>query len=340
LFPSVEWQMTHSSRLRSKAPVPSDLPASDLARLKWLDPNNVARFTRKEPARPKAANNEAVLENVLHLTDEIFGHLSVFEQFGETTSRGANSGARKKLACENERKGLLRAERELWRVYSSLRRTRERFLKEQLKSLGISGRSRGLKIHIGSAGYIIKDWINIDAGGADLALNVNWGLPFPDNSVSFVYCAHMLEHLRYNDQAPAFVRDILRVLAPGATARFVVPDLRKLLAAYANHDRDFFADRQKSYPLNNGFMNDGVANLDYVLLYSGAGSQALNYNHKFGYDCTTVCKLLLDAGFRRAIESQYQRSSHVELRVDDSSFDAQAERPGGSHFSVFVEANK
>jgi hypothetical protein len=332
--------MANTSRLTGKAPVPSDLPACDLARLKWLDPNDVTRFTRKEPVLAKGASNEAVLENILHLTDEIFGQLSVFEQFAETTARGAGSDSRKKLECPDERKGLLRAERELRKIYSSLRRSRERFLKQQLKSLGISGRSKDLKINIGSAGYTIKDWINIDAGGADLALNVNWGLPFPDNSVSFVYCAHMLEHLRYSDQAPAFLRDILRVLAPGGIVRFVVPDLRKLLVAYANDDREFFADRQKFYPLNDGFMNDGAANLDYVLLYCGAGAQALNYNHKFGYDCTTLCKLLLDAGFGRAIESQFQRSSHPELRVDDFSFDARAERPTGSHFSLFVEASK
>jgi SAM-dependent methyltransferase len=312
----------------------------DLARLKWLDPNDVTRFSRKEPVVRDGASNEDVLENIMRLTDEIFGYLSVFEQFPETTARGAVSQARNRQEASSERAGLLRAERELWAVYAALRDRRERFVGKQLEALGIGDCSQGLKLHIGSAGYLIEGWINIDAGGADLALNINWGLPFPDNSVTFAYSAHVLEHLRYRDQAPPFVREVLRVLAPGGTVRFVVPDLRKLLTAYAEGDGKFFSDRQKFYPLSHGFMNGDVANLDYVLLYSGAGPQNLNYNHKFGYDAHTLCKLLMDAGFASAVESQFQRSAHPELRVDDFSFDAKAESHGGRHYSLFVEAKK
>ena len=312
----------------------------DLVRLKWLDPKDVTRFSRKEPVIQAGASNEDVLQNIMRLTDEIFDHLSVFEQFPETTARGAVSQARNRWEASGERAGLLRAERELWTVYAALRDRRERFVGEQLQTLGIEGHSHGLKLHIGSAGYLIEGWINIDAGGADLALNINWGLPFPDNSVAFAYSAHVLEHLRYSDQAPVFVREVLRVLAPGGTVRFVVPDLRKLFTAYAEGDREFFSDRHKFYPLNDGFMNGDVANLDYVLLYGGAGPQNLNYNHKFGYDAHTLCKLLIAAGFASAIESEFQQSMHPELRIDDFSFDARAESHGGRHYSLFVEARK
>jgi SAM-dependent methyltransferase len=312
----------------------------DLVRLKWLDPNDVTRFNRKEPVVQDGASNEDVLQNIMRLTDEIFGYLSVFEQFPETTARGARSRASNRQEATGERTGLLRAERELWAVYDLLRGQRECFIKNQLEALKIGDDSRSLKLHIGSAGHLIEGWVNIDAGGADLALNINWGLPFQDNSVAFAYSAHVLEHLRYSDQAPVFVRDVLRVLAPGGTVRFVVPDLRKLLTAYAKGNSDFFADRHKFYPLNDGFMNGEVANLDYVLLYSGAGPQNLNYNHKFGYDATTLCKLLIDAGFVSAVESQFQQSAHPELHVDNFSFDAKAESHEGQHYSLFVEARK
>lgn len=332
--------MDRTSKKKSEGAAVTGAPPCDLVRLKWLDPNDVARFSRKEPAVRDGASNEDVLQNIMRLTDEIFGHLSVFEQFPETTARGAVSQARNRQEASGERAGLLRAERELWTVYAALRDRRERFVGEQLQALGIGGHSQGLKLHIGSAGYLIEDWINIDAGGADLALNVNWGMPFPNNSVAFAYSAHVLEHLRYSDQAPAFVREVLRVLAPGGTVRFVVPDLRKLLTAYAEDDGEFFSDRHEFYPLNDGFMNGDVANLDYVLLYSGAGPQNLNYNHKFGYDAHTLHKLLMDAGFASAVESQFQRSAHPELRVDDFSFDAKAENHEGRHYSLFVEAKK
>jgi hypothetical protein len=314
-------------------------PGYDLERLKWLDPCSEARFDRKEPVVRRGASSETVLENIVHLTDEIFDHLSVYEQFSETSSRGANATPEKKLEFPEARASLIKAEQELWKVYRSLKEKRKSFIKQQLKSLGITKNTRGLKVHIGSADHILKDWLNVDAGGADLMLNVNWGLALPDGCASFVYCAHLLEHLRYSDRAPVFVKEVHRILAREGTARFVVPDVKKLLMAYIENDREFFAEREKVYPLSEGFMNQGIANLDYILLFCGAGPQILNYNHKFGYDVTTLCKLLSDAGFRKPIESGFQQSMHPELRVDDFSYNARA-RNQNQHYSLFIEATK
>jgi hypothetical protein len=313
------------------------LPSYDLARLKWLDPCCDARFTRKEPVICRGDSSEAVLQNIVRLTDEIFDHLSVFEQFSETTSRGAKADPEKTLDFPNERARLLQAEQELWRVYCTLRRKRKSFVKRQLESLGIRKLTKGLRVHIGSGGHLLKDWLNIDAGGADLMLNVNWGLQLPSACADFVYCAHVLEHLRYSDQAPVFVREVHRILAKGSTVRFVVPDLRKLLVAYAEHDRTFFDVRQTFYPLSKGFLTKGIAHLDYILLFCGAGPQVLNYNHKFGYDTTTLCKLLRNAGFGRVRQSSFQRSVHPELRVDDFSYNARASNQN-QHYSLFIEA--
>jgi SAM-dependent methyltransferase len=280
-----------------------------------------------------------VLENIVGLTDEIFDHLSVYEQFSETSSRGAKAAPEKKLDFPDDRARLIKAEQELWKVYRSLKDRRKAFVNQQLKALGINKRTRGLKVHIGSADHILEGWLNVDAGGADLMLNVNWGLPLPDGCASFVYCAHLLEHLRYSDRAPVFVKEVHRILAKGGIVRFVVPDVRKLLMAYIENDREFFAAREKVYPLSKGFVNEGIANLDYILLFCGAAPQILNYNHKFGYDATTLSKLLRDAGFKKTIESTFQESVHPELRVDDFSFNARAQNQN-QHYSLFLEATK
>lgn len=311
----------------------------DLERLKWIDPCSNERFTRKEPVAHRGSSSETVLQSIAHLTDEIFDHLSVFEQYPEITSRGAKASPAKKLNFPNDRATLVTAEQKLRNVYRTLRDRRKSFVRQQLKSLGIDKRTRGLKVHIGSADHILGGWLNVDAGGADLMLNVNWGLPLPDGCATFVYCAHLLEHLRYNDRAPVFVKEVHRILARGGTVRFVVPDVKKLLAAYIEEDREFFAARHKVYPLSKGFMNKGIANLDYILLFCGAGPQALNYNHKFGYDATTLSKLLKDAGFRKTTEFSFQESSHPELRVDDFSYNARAKNQN-RHYSLFIEATK
>jgi hypothetical protein len=330
--------MDCSAGVASKRNKRNKQPGYDLARLKWLDPCSNAKFTRKEPVIRKSDSSETVLQNIMHLTDEIFGYLSVFEQFSETTSRGAIADPERKLDLPRDRARLIKVERELWEVYRTLRNRQKSFVKKQLKSLGMSARVRGLKVHIGSGGHLLKDWLNLDAGGANLVLNVNWGLPLPDGCANFVYCAHLLEHLRYSDQAPVFVREVHRILAKGGTVRFVVPDIRKLFVAYVEGNRDFFAARDEFYPLSKGFMNKGIANLDYILLFGGAGSQVLNYNHKFGYDSTTLSKLLKEAGFRRVRESKFQRSAYPELRVDDSSYNARSSDRLDQHFSLFLEA--
>lgn len=311
----------------------------DLARLKWIDPSSNERFIRKEPAIIPESPNENVLQNIINLTDIIFDDLSVLEQFPQTTSRGANADPNKKFDLPNIRKSLIKVEKELWNVYSILKDKRELFVEQQIKSLGIDEKSQGLKVHIGAANHLLEDWINIDAGGADLAMNVNWGLPFPEGSVAFVYSAHLVEHLRYSDQAPVFVREVYRVLAKGGTARFVVPDIRKLLTAYAENDRQFFDSRYKFYPLNKGFINDGIATLDYILLFCGAGPQLMNLNHKFGYDSNTLSNLLLNAGFKEAKECTFQGSAHSELQIDDFGYNASTKN-SDQHFSLFIEAVK
>lgn len=323
-----------------KSSEPNNPPNYDLARLKWLDPSNDARFTRKEPVISGGASTEAVLQNIVLLTSEIFEHLSVFEQFSETTSRGATSDPKKRLDLPSAKASLIEAEQELWKVYRALKEKRQSFVEQQLESLGIGKDARGLKVNIGSGGHLLKDWLNIDAGGDNFSINVNWGLQLPDGCATFVYSAHLVEHLRYSDQAPVFIREVHRILAQGGTARFVVPDIRKLLVAYAEGDREFFSARSEFYPLSEGFVNGGIASLDYILLFCGAGPQVLNYNHKFGYDSATLCKLLIDAGFSEARESEFQGSEHSELLVDDMGYNAQAKNCGDQHFSLFVEATK
>jgi len=315
-------------------------PTFDLERLKWLDPTSDERYTRNEVTLSVDASTESVLENIVRLTDQIFDHLSVLEQFPETTSRGATADPGKKVDLSSVRAGLVTAERELWKVYETARNRRQSFVKMQLEERGIDQNSSALKVHIGSGGHLFEDWLNIDAGGDELPLNVNWGLPLPDGCASFVYSAHLVEHLRYNDQAPVFLREVHRILDKGGTARIVVPDLKKLLVAYAKGDREFFKARQESYPLSEGFLQDCVATLDYILLFCGASAQILNYNHKFGYDFTSLRKMLLGAGFSEVTESDYQGSGHPELRVDDLGCNAQAKNRENQHYSLFVEATK
>ncbi|MDR6935338.1 methyltransferase domain-containing protein [Luteibacter sp. 3190] len=306
----------------------------------WIDPCNADRFVRRDLKVEKDATTDAILKNIARLTDQIFDHVSVFENFSEASSRGAMPSSSAAFDATETRAALQQAEQILWDAYRNLEAFKDPFVTRQLDDLGVGPGSKGLKLNIGSANNLLKDWLNVDAGGGDLRVNINWGLPLPDDSVDFVYCAHMLEHLRYSDQAPVFLREVLRVLSKGGTARIVVPDARKLLVAYSTGDRDFFRARQAFYPMYKAFIDDGLFTLDYILMFCGAAPQMLSYSHKFGYDARLLCDLLRKAGFSDVKESQFQGSEHSALRVDDVGYNAQARDMTNHHYSLFIEATK
>ena len=84
-----------------------------------------------------------------------------------------------------------------------------------------------MNVNLGCGPYTPKGWINVDADpqyGADLIAQ-SWDLPFPDSSVGCVYCGHVLEHMSYDIEAPATLREILRVLVPEGRLLVVGPDM-------------------------------------------------------------------------------------------------------------------
>lgn len=213
-----------------------------------------------------------------------------------------------------------------------LRRPR---LQGQLAALGIGPDSKDLQLHIGCGPGHLPGWVNIDVEPAPLAMNVLWGLPFPDRSVRRVFVSHMFEHLFYPRDVQAFLRELKRVMAPGAVVRLVVPDVEQCIAAYANRDAEFFASRRETWtwwPAN-------ATRLEDFLAYAGAGPEPAHLfeAHKYGYDFETLAKVLGEAGFGDVRRSGHMTSDDPELRVDEVSAVAKA-RYGDRHYSLFVEA--
>ncbi len=316
-----------------------DADDPDLARRKWFDLNDVIPRLPGSVDLTSGSCSEDLLHDIRALADEIFDTVSVLEQYPETTSRGAVPKANLLAESKSIFEGLRTARDLLAVACTEAAQERSEFVDSQLRTFRESGAREVLKLHIGSGAAILPGWLNLDAGGADLALNVNWGLPFPDESVRFVYTAHVLEHLRFGDQAPQYVGEIRRVLKPNGAARFVVPDLGRLLDAYARRDAEFFEARSQFYPMNAGFVDqDGIPTLDYLLLFSGSSWQTMNYNHKFGYDAHTLQGLLRRCGFKKVEVSAYQGSRWDELRVDDGGYNARTSTNEDEHFSLFVDA--
>lgn len=219
---------------------------------------------------------------------------------------------------------------------NSLLQTRQRRIGEQLSTLGVNATTKNLKLHIGCGKASLSGWINIDVDPAPLALNVLWGLPFPDRSASHVFVSHMLEHLFFPRDVRFFLAELRRVLAPGGVVRFVVPDIEQCIEAYSSNDRLFFASRRETWD----WWPENATRLEDFLAYAGAGAEPayLFEAHKYGYDFETLAKALGEAGFERVRQSAYMASDDPALRVDEVSTVAHA-RYGERYYSLFVEAN-
>ena len=218
---------------------------------------------------------------------------------------------------------------------NDLLQLRRRRIGEQLSALGIDATSKNLKLHIGCGKGHLSGWINIDVDPAPLALNVLWGLPFPDRSASHVFVSHMLEHLFFPRDVRFFLAELLRVMTPGGVVRIVVPDIEQCMEAYSSNDRLFFASRRETWD----WWPENATRLEDFLAYAGAGAEPayLFEAHKYGYDFETLAKALGQAGFEHMSKSAYMASEDPELRVDEVSAVAKA-RYGDRYYSLFVEA--
>jgi predicted SAM-dependent methyltransferase len=77
-------------------------------------------------------------------------------------------------------------------------------------------------------------WSNIDfiSIGPDVqAADLRKGIPFEDGSFTVVYHSHVLEHFP-TDEAPRFLGECFRVLAPGGVIRVAIPDLEQIVINY------------------------------------------------------------------------------------------------------------
>ena len=182
--------------------------------------------------------------------------------------------------------------------------------------------SKPLKLHLGCGPVVLDGWLNIDAfkypGVAVMQLPSGLGR-FTDNSVAFIYCSHVVEHIDYPHGVLTLLREAKRILSPGGAIRIVVPGIERIIRAYVADDHEFFLEQEKFHPPS---CTTKMEHLMYALQQDG--------EHKYGYDFETARKVLMHAGFNRITDSAYNESEFDELRIDYR----------GNNLSLFVEAVK
>lgn len=71
----------------------------------------------------------------------------------------------------------------------------------------------------------------VDLYGADIYRNLKHGIPLGDNSVSFIYNSHLLEHIPYPDLI-LFLQECKRVLKKEGQISVCVPNAKNYIEAY------------------------------------------------------------------------------------------------------------
>jgi len=167
-----------------------------------------------------------------------------------------------------------------------------------------------VRLNLGSGFHPKPGWINVDLvdGLSDLQLDLREPLPFADNSVAQIYTEHFFEHLSFTSPADSlareieapdspsdaltFLRECLRVLAPGGTIDIGVPD-----AEVALHD---YLQRQTAG--GNGWWgpkwcDTPMHRLNYVFRQG--------HEHQYAWDYETLERVLAAVGFTAIARRQF-----------------------------------
>lgn len=194
------------------------------------------------------------------------------------------------------------------------------------RSQRVTPKTNPVKVNVGSSLFVADGWINVDGSthvnfckapafvlkflyrfsnveewfGREedylrvlkthtfVPHNLEYGLPFWDDSVDYLYSSHVIEHF-YRKGAEQILREAYRVLKKGGRARICVPDLEYAIRLYTS------GEKEKA--------------LEYFFIDSAAGTF---YRHRYMYDFELLNALLSKIGF-----TVIERHGYREGKVPD-----------------------
>ena len=164
------------------------------------------------------------------------------------------------------------------------------------------------KLQIGSGRNPLVGWLNtgISLRESKDGIYMDAGKPFPlpDNSFDYVYSEHLIEHLTYL-QALNMLEESYRVLKPSGVVRIATPDLCFLLRLYQEPNK-LVHEKYIEYSAEQGGMPPSAV---FVI-----NRFHTTWGHQIVYDKDTLCKMLVDVGFRDFKWCDVGESHHGALK--------------------------
>jgi len=223
-------------------------------------------------------------------------------------------------------------------VAFSLRRSVEPLLSNlRLRMTTHSGAE--IKLHIGCGGNLLPGWINADiTTRAPYWIDARRPLPFPDDTVAYIFAEHLIEHLT-KSEAAAFLAECFRVLKHRGVLRLSTPDLFAYAGAYVEDSpriHEVTEREMRLFPHSciEKFGSPSITPTDLFMRVVNC-----QRDHRYIFDERTLTQMLHDAGFSRVERCEYGHSQHramtgLEMHEAPQYEDLMA------HFTLILEATK
>ncbi len=171
---------------------------------------------------------------------------------------------------------------------------------------------RPLRLCLGSGHAPIDGWVNIDfEPPADILVDLRFGLPVRNASVTSIYSEHLVEHFSL-DAAMGLFRDWRRAIAPDGTVRIATPDLERLLASCTSGE-DWRSEHEwLTWP--------AYAQIDTPVRMLNTAMR--EWGHLYLYDFTELAGRLREAGFTDVRRVRIGESEDPDLRLLETRADS------------------
>ena len=163
-----------------------------------------------------------------------------------------------------------------------------------------------IKLNVGCGTDYKEGWVNLDNNTDENIekLDLDWDLrnplPFPDNSVDYIFNEHLQEHLTV-EEGISVNKDFLRVLKPGGVLRIATPDLDKIVYNFENT------------PLSE---DPVIKHFKFDFIKTRAEWMNMSFSfwgHKWIYNYEELDRRLREAGFMGVKRCEVQLSDRQDL---------------------------
>ena len=181
--------------------------------------------------------------------------------------------------------------------------SRRSLIKDYLKSSGSK------KLQIGCGRNRLNGWLNTDlVGNREVVyMDATKPLPFPDNSLDYIFSEHIFEHISYRDGS-RFIKECYRILKPEGRIRISTPDLAFLIRLYNEPESDV-SKRYIKFTID-AFINEPKVCARAVVV----NNFFYNWGHQFIYDYEMLEYTLQAAGFKKVIRFKPGDSHDLHLK--------------------------